>query len=113
MSIVIKWSILTDLNCCRSTPAELFYDFIEDLEEKYQKDKKKIKELMEESSINIDSHTNFDEWRTKVNKTSHDNEKFQSITIDPSHLRILFDEVSHFTIFSHNSCRFLVPTCDY
>lgn len=75
-----------------STPAELFYDFIEDLEEKYQKDKKKIKELMEESSINIDSHTNFDEWRTKVNKTSHDNEKFQSITIDPSHLRILFDE---------------------
>jgi hypothetical protein len=71
----------------RSTPAELFYDFIEDLEEKYAKDKKKIKDIMRDNNIKVTQSTTFEEWMAQLN--SH--EKFTSI--EANHLRILFDEV--------------------
>jgi pre-mRNA-processing factor 40 len=70
-----------------STPAELFYDFIEDLEEKYAKDKKKIKDIMKDNNIKVTQTTTFEEWMMQLNSL----EKFTSV--EANHLKIIFEDI--------------------
>eukprot|EP01124_Arcella_intermedia_P016949 TRINITY_DN2356_c1_g1_i2.p1 TRINITY_DN2356_c1_g1~~TRINITY_DN2356_c1_g1_i2.p1 ORF type:complete len:800 (-),score=237.79 TRINITY_DN2356_c1_g1_i2:128-2527(-) len=43
-----------------STPAELFYDLIEDLEERYHKDRKKVKEILKAAQVTMDAKVTYD-----------------------------------------------------
>jgi len=45
-----------------STPAELFYDLIEDLEERYHKDKKRIKEILKENQVNVNPQITYESF---------------------------------------------------
>jgi len=51
-----------------STPAELFYDLIEDLEERYHKEKKESKEILKEAQIVIHAQFTYENFFEVVNK---------------------------------------------
>jgi len=51
-----------------STPAELFYDLIEDLEERYHKEKKRVKEILKEAQIVIHAQFTYENFFEVVNK---------------------------------------------
>jgi len=73
-------------NDSSSTPAELFYDFIDDLEERYQKDKKRVKEMMKDKGITPTPSMSYQQFCETL--SSHD--KFS--VVDSSNLKILFEE---------------------
>jgi pre-mRNA-processing factor 40 len=70
-----------------STPSEVFYDLIDDLEERYQRDKKKLKEILKEQSLVIDAQTSYLVFEDKIKK--HDNFDI----IDPVNFKLLYHDL--------------------
>jgi len=86
---ILRWHIpynVTDSNDSSSTPAELFYDFIDDLEERYQKDKKRVKEMMKDKGIIPTPSMSYQQFCEAL--SAHD--KFS--VVDSSNLKILYEE---------------------
>jgi len=70
-----------------STPSELFGDFIEDLEVRFNKDEKVLRDIMEDISFQVTIDTTFDQLQDAI--SSH--EDFSAI--DPVNLNLLFKEL--------------------
>jgi pre-mRNA-processing factor 40 len=70
-----------------STPAELFYDLIEDLEERYHKDKKRIKEILKENQVIINPQITLESFIEAINK--HDYFQF----LDETNLKFIYTDL--------------------
>eukprot|EP01125_Pyxidicula_operculata_P016758 TRINITY_DN5794_c1_g1_i1.p1 TRINITY_DN5794_c1_g1~~TRINITY_DN5794_c1_g1_i1.p1 ORF type:complete len:643 (-),score=165.61 TRINITY_DN5794_c1_g1_i1:209-2137(-) len=53
-------SMLEDID--GSTPAELFYDLIDDLEDRFYKDRKVVKDIVKEANVNLDMGIRYDQF---------------------------------------------------
>eukprot|EP01127_Copromyxa_protea_P002338 TRINITY_DN1222_c0_g1_i11.p1 TRINITY_DN1222_c0_g1~~TRINITY_DN1222_c0_g1_i11.p1 ORF type:complete len:729 (+),score=141.56 TRINITY_DN1222_c0_g1_i11:35-2221(+) len=69
-----------------STPAELFYDVIADLEEKYEKDKSRLKKIMRDLSVVIDIETSLEGFLEKIQT----HEDFEDI--NEANMELLFTD---------------------
>jgi len=70
-----------------STPAELFYDLIEDLEERYHKEKKRIKEILKENQVLINQQISYEAFLESINK----HEYYKSL--DETNLRFIYTDL--------------------
>jgi len=70
-----------------STPAELFYDLIEDLEERYHKDRKKVKEMLKAAQVVVDARISYEMFVDSIK--SHEN--FQ--LVDETNLKYIYDDL--------------------
>jgi len=75
------------LNGSGSTPHELFCDFLDDLEERLDRDKKTVRDIMKDTGTTVTLNTSFDEFQTSI--ASH--ERF--LTLTKQNLRILYEEL--------------------
>jgi len=55
------------LDTLGSTPAAIFYDIVEELEEEYRKEKKNVKEILKEQNIMIDKSTPWEVYDQALN----------------------------------------------
>jgi len=76
-----------------SRPAELFYDFIYDLEEKFEQDKHKVKEFMKDLNLPMTPTLTFASWSAVIKQ--HDGYS----GLDHSNLELLFNDVRGFLPF--------------
>jgi len=74
-----------------SLPSELFGDFLGDLEEKFHREKKKVKEILREAKFPVTHKTSMEEFFTVLSA----NPKFE--TINPKSHQLLFQEFLHKT----------------
>jgi len=70
-----------------STPAELFYDLIEDLEERYHKEKKRVKEILKEVQVNVNAQVPYESFVEAINK--HENYQL----LDESNLKFIYSDL--------------------
>ena len=70
-----------------SRPAELFYDFISELEEKFDQDKQKVKEFMKDLNLPMTTALSFESWSAVIKQ--HANYS----TLDHSNLELIFNDV--------------------
>lgn len=56
------------VNSNGSTPAELFYDFVDDLGIKFHKDKDKIRDMMKAVGISITADLTYEQWHEAIKK---------------------------------------------
>eukprot|EP01130_Rhizamoeba_saxonica_P018607 TRINITY_DN9372_c0_g1_i1.p1 TRINITY_DN9372_c0_g1~~TRINITY_DN9372_c0_g1_i1.p1 ORF type:complete len:481 (-),score=134.68 TRINITY_DN9372_c0_g1_i1:54-1496(-) len=68
-----------------STPAELFYDQVDELYPAYHKDKKKIVEILKSINYTVDKDSSLDDYLGATQKLAED------CQIDPSNLKVLFE----------------------
>eukprot|EP01122_Echinamoeba_exundans_P009068 TRINITY_DN3122_c0_g1_i1.p1 TRINITY_DN3122_c0_g1~~TRINITY_DN3122_c0_g1_i1.p1 ORF type:complete len:683 (-),score=167.76 TRINITY_DN3122_c0_g1_i1:599-2647(-) len=67
-----------------STPAELFYDFIDDLEKKFRDDKRRVKSMMKSLNLEMTSSLAFETWLTILKQ--HDD----FAVLDQSNIHLMF-----------------------
>jgi pre-mRNA-processing factor 40 len=82
-----RYVAMLDENIEGSTPAELFYDLIEDLEDRYQRDRKKLKDFMKEINLSVDSMMTYLVFEDRVKKVDGID------MIDPVNLKLLYHEL--------------------
>lgn len=70
-----------------SRPAELFYDFIDDLEEKFEQDKYRVKEMMKDLNLPMTPNLTFESWCAVIKQHEGYN------TLDHSNLEYMFNDV--------------------
>jgi len=70
-----------------STPAELFYDLIEDLEERYHKEKKRVKQILKEVQVNVNAQVSYETFVEAINK--HENYQL----LDESNLKFIYSDL--------------------
>eukprot|EP00026_Physarum_polycephalum_P003013 Phypoly_transcript_03022.p1 GENE.Phypoly_transcript_03022~~Phypoly_transcript_03022.p1 ORF type:complete len:847 (+),score=257.26 Phypoly_transcript_03022:49-2589(+) len=78
---------LNMFNTTGSTPHELFCDFLEDLEERMDKDKRVLRDILKDANFTVGLNTTYDEFQTAL--SSH--ERYS--TIPRTHLKHLFNEL--------------------
>jgi hypothetical protein len=81
------------LNLClinRSTPSELFYDVVMDLEDEFEKEKNNTKDIAIEVGVNVVPEMKFDDFVAKINE----HPRFESI--NEAHIEQIFVEVVEF-----------------
>jgi len=70
-----------------STPAELFYDLIEDREDRYHKDRKKVKEMLKTAQITIDVRISYEMFVESIKSQ----ESFQ--LVDETNLKYIYQDL--------------------
>jgi len=85
-------------NARTTTPSELFGDFVEDLAEKYEKDKRLLKDLVKDSGIIVHPGTSYEEFEEAI--TSH--AKLETFE-DKAHIHRYFDALKEKAIQKEKS----------
>lgn len=75
-----------------STPAELFYDFVDDLSTKFHKDKDKIRDMMKSVGLTMTPELTFEEWHNAIK----DCPSFSSLVVVS--IEKLFEEIKERSI---------------
>jgi hypothetical protein len=70
-----------------STPAELFYDFIDDLEKKFRDDKRRVKNMMKSLNLEMTSSLAFETWLTILKQ--HDD----FVVLDQANIHLMFSSI--------------------
>jgi len=85
-------------NTRTTTPAELFGDFVEELAEKYEKDKRLLKDLVKDSGIIVNPGTSYEEFEEAI--TAH--AKLETFE-DKAHVHRYFDALKEKAIQKEKS----------